>query len=59
MSIIGLPLNALDRDSQRTLRAALAARAASVSRAWVVASHQPLGEAEAAAVMLGLDLRQA
>jgi ABC-type multidrug transport system ATPase subunit len=53
------PLNALDRDSQRFLLAALAQRAASVSQAWVVASHEPLGEAEAASVLLDLDLRRA
>jgi ABC-type multidrug transport system ATPase subunit len=49
------PLNALDRDSLRTVRAALAACAADARNAWIVVSHEPLGEAEASAVGLDLD----
>ena len=49
------PLNALDRDSLRTVRAALAACAADLHNAWIVVSHEALGEAEASAVTLDLD----
>ena len=52
------PLNALDRDSLRTVRAALAACAADAHNAWIVVSHEALGEAETSAVTLDLDALQ-
>jgi ABC-type multidrug transport system ATPase subunit len=52
------PLNALDHDSLRTVRAALAARAADERNAWIVVSHEPLGPAGDAAVVLDLDALQ-
>jgi ABC-type multidrug transport system ATPase subunit len=52
------PLNALDHDSLRTVRAALAVRAADEGNAWIVVSHEPLGPAGDAAVVLDLDAMQ-
>jgi len=49
------PLNALDRNSLCTVRAALAAGTADARNAWIVVSHEALGEAETSAVTLDLD----
>ena len=49
------PLMALDRDSLRTARSALAACAGDVRNAWIVVSHEALGEVETSAVTLDLD----
>ncbi len=51
------PLNALDQDSLRSVRATLAACAADHTNAWVVVSHEGLGEAETSAATLDLDVR--
>lgn len=48
------PLNALDGDSLGTVRAALEGCATDQRNAWVVVSHEPLGEAEAMANVLRL-----
>jgi ABC-type multidrug transport system ATPase subunit len=48
------PLNALDRVSVRTVRERLEACSADTRQAWVVVSHDGLGAAEAAAVVLDL-----
>jgi ABC-type sulfate/molybdate transport systems ATPase subunit len=48
------PLNALDRASVQTVREQLARCAADRRQAWVVVSHEGLGAAEAAAVVLDL-----
>lgn len=49
------PLNALDRDSLSTVRATLAFCADDLRNAWIVVSHEALGEAETSAVTLDLD----
>ncbi len=51
------PLNALDRDSLRSVRATLATCAADDTNAWIVVSHEGLGEAETSAATLDLDVR--
>jgi ABC-type multidrug transport system ATPase subunit len=48
------PLNALDRISLQTVREQLARCAAATHQAWVVVSHEGLGAAETAAVVLDL-----
>jgi ABC-type multidrug transport system ATPase subunit len=52
------PLNALDHDSLRTVRAALVGCAADEGNAWIIVSHEPLGPAGDAAVVLDLDALQ-
>jgi ABC-type multidrug transport system ATPase subunit len=49
------PLNALDMASVRSVRARLQRCALDTATAWIVVSHDGLGEAESAATVLALD----